>query len=183
MSDLLNYAVEFAHKHFYENNVMRKYTGAPYIVHPLRVMEIVSSVTEDDNILSAAILHDSLEDCESVSIKMLYEHFNNDIASMVLMLTDTTEGKNRAARKAADRERLAGCSSEVQTIKLADLIDNTKDIVKHDPKFAKTYLLEKWELLKVLDRGNQELYKKAYQLCVNGLHDLGVKINDKKSTD
>jgi hypothetical protein len=54
-------------------------------------------------------------------------------------------------------------SSRAQTIKLADLIDNTKTIVARDPKFAKVYLREKIALLHVLTKGDPTLMKIAVE--------------------
>ena len=43
----------------------RKGTKRPYIVHPLEVAKIVSTMTDDEEIISAALLHDTLEDCRA----------------------------------------------------------------------------------------------------------------------
>lgn len=64
-------------------------------------------------------------------------------------------------RKAIDREHTAKASPAAKTIKLADLIDNTRSIVKYDPSFAEVYLREKAELLKVLTDGDQTLWSMA----------------------
>ena len=45
----------------------RKGTKRPYIVHPLEVAKIVSTMTDDEEIISAALLHDTLEDCRQVT--------------------------------------------------------------------------------------------------------------------
>ena len=60
-----------------------------------------------------------------------------------------------------DSDKLAKVSDDAQTIKLADLISNGKDIAINDPKFAKVFLNEKRQLLEVLDRGDPALMKKA----------------------
>lgn len=60
-----------------------------------------------------------------------------------------------------DRDHSASASADAQTVKLADLISNTKSIVKHDPNFAKVYIREKEALLKVLTRGNSRLHAAA----------------------
>ena len=82
---------------------------------------------------------------------------------MVVELTDISkpEDGNRATRKAMDRDKLAKVSDDAQTIKLADLISNGKDIAINDPKFAKVFLNEKRQLLEVLDRGDPALMKQA----------------------
>ncbi|MEO0828837.1 MAG: hypothetical protein AAFY03_00050 [Pseudomonadota bacterium] len=68
---------------------------------------------------------------------------------------------NRAARKAAEAQRLSQISPDAQTIKYADLISNTNSIVERDKGFAKVYLAEKDAILKVMRDGNPELLKAA----------------------
>jgi len=59
---------------------------------------------------------------------------------------------------------LSTASPEAQTVKLADLISNTRSIVEHDPVFAKVYMREKLLLLDVLHRGNKLLFDRAMKL-------------------
>ena len=129
----------------------RKYTGESYIVHPAAVVEIVRSVPHDQAMIAAAWLHDVVEDTR-VTIKQVQEEFGIDIALLVGWLTDVScsgDG-NRSARKALDREHSSAAPARAQTIKVADLIDNTKTIVAYDPKFARVYLPEKQALLSAL---------------------------------
>lgn len=144
----------------------RKYTGEPYWHHPERVVEIISMVDHTPMMIAAAWLHDVVEDTD-VCMDDIVEFFGQDIADIVDALTDTpTEegGANRANRKGMDRARLARAGYEAQTIKLADLIDNTSTITQHDPKFAKLYLKEKRDLLDVLKHGNSHLWDTANRL-------------------
>jgi len=78
-------------------------------------------------------------------------------------LTDVSkpEDGNRAVRKARDREHTAAAPAEAQTIKLADLISNSRSIMAHDPAFAKTYLEEKRLLLAVMTKGDPGLHSEA----------------------
>ena len=140
----------------------RKYSGEPYIVHPIEVMEIVKTVPHDEAMLAAALLHDVVEDTE-VTIAEVRQAFGDDVASLVDDLTDVSkpEDGNRKARKALDREHSAQSSPRAQTVKLADLISNSSDILENDPKFAKIYLAEKELLLKVLTQGDPTLHEKA----------------------
>jgi len=57
--------------------------------------------------------------------------------------------------------RLGKVSPRSQTIKYADLLDNSADILKNDSKFAKVYLKEKEMILDQMNQGNQTLYKKC----------------------
>ena len=140
----------------------RKYTGEMYIVHPIEVMEIVKTVPHDDAMLAAALLHDVVEDTD-VTLEEIRSSFGDDVASLVDDLTDVSrpEDGNRKARKALDREHSARSSARAQTVKLADLISNSSDILENDPKFAKVFLAEKELLLEVLTKGDRTLHERA----------------------
>jgi len=145
----------------------RKYTHEPYSNHPINVAYLVECVGGTQEMICAAYLHDVLEDVMPINpaynAMAILEEFNVNIYHMVLDLTDTSTPMdgNRESRKAAERDRLSDCSDEVQTIKLADLIDNSLTIVKYDPLFAKIYLKEKRELLNVMKGGNIMLWNIA----------------------
>jgi (p)ppGpp synthase/HD superfamily hydrolase len=141
----------------------RKYTFEPYIVHPAEVAKIVAGVPgATPDMVAAAWLHDVVEDtgCTFTDIHM---GFGIDIATLVQWLTDVSkpEDGNRAARKAIDRAHSAQAPAEAQTIKLADLISNSRSIVQHDPEFAKVYLEEKRLLLEVMTKGDPTLMAEA----------------------
>lgn len=140
----------------------RKYTGKPYYNHPIAVAKLVKKATHTNEMIMAALLHDVVEDTE-VTINLVRHMFGDTVAKLVDELTDKSkpEDGNRAKRKAIDLANLAKASPEAKTIKLADLIDNTFSIVQYDPDFAKIYMREKRELLKVLTEGDETLYNKA----------------------
>jgi len=143
----------------------RKYTGEPYIVHPAAVVELVRSVPHTEAMLCAAWLHDTVEDTHA-TLWGIDRMFGGEIAVLVERLTDVskpTDG-NRAKRKLMDLIHTAKASPAAKTIKLADLIDNTKSIAAHDPDFAKVYFAEKRLLLDVLREGDATLWKMAHDL-------------------
>jgi len=144
---------------------VRKYTFEPYIMHPAEVAGIVATVPHTDVMLAAAWLHDTVEDT-GVSIVDIQKEFGNEVASLVSWLTDVSEPEqgNRAVRKAIDREHTAMAPAAAQTVKLADLIANSRSILAHDPAFAKVYLEEKRMLLEVLTRGDATLMVQARQI-------------------
>ena len=141
---------------------LRKYTFEPYIVHPAEVVRIVSTVEHTDEMLAAAWLHDVVEDT-GVTIETIRSEFGEGVAELVGWLTDVSrpEQGNRATRKAIDRAHSAAAPAAAQTVKLADLISNTKSIVDHAPGFAKTYLEEKRLLLEVMTKGDAVLMAEA----------------------
>ena len=158
LDDVLKFATK-AH-----GDQKRKYTGDPYIVHPIAVAEIVKTVPHTDAMIAAALLHDVVEDTP-VTIQEIETKFGSKVAELVGWLTDTSrpEDGNRKTRKSIDRLHSADAPAEAQTIKLADLIHNTESIEKHDPSFYKVYKQEKIALLDVLTKGDITLRKIAQQ--------------------
>ncbi len=161
---LVEKAKQFATTSHKRINHLRKYTNQSYTVHLASVANIVASVTDDDEMVAAAWLHDVVEDTPA-TLYDVEKKFGKGVAELVENLTDISlpgEG-NRAARKRLDRQHIARASSRAKTIKLADLIDNALDICKHDAAFADLYLQEMSELLEVLDEGDTTLYRRAWK--------------------
>jgi len=126
----------------------RKYDGAPYIVHPQRVADIVRTYGGSDDQIAAAYLHDVVEDTQ-VDIDTIRDMFGDTIADLVSDLTDVScsyDG-NRATRKSIDMEHTLCGSVDAQFVKLADIIDNSRDIAENDPSFWKVYQKEMLALL------------------------------------
>ena len=142
---------------------LRKYTNDPYIVHPLSVATRVALVNRPDAAVCAALLHDVLEDTK-VTEATLRTEFGNEVTSLVVWLTAVEVPGNRQTRKVSECRRLYLAPAEAQTIKLADLIDNAKSIIEHDPKFAKVFLSELRDLLSFLCKGDPELWAEAYEI-------------------
>ena len=57
-------------------------SGDPYITHPVAVASLVADLRMDAQSVTAALLHDVIEDCE-VSARQLREHFGRDVATLV----------------------------------------------------------------------------------------------------
>lgn len=141
---------------------VRKYSADPYVTHCERVAALCDEALAADEVVAAAFLHDTIEDTPT-TFDNLVTCFGRKVATLVLEVTEFSvkSDGNRALRKALDRRYLARVSPEAQTIKLADLIDNTSDIVMNDPDFARVYLEEKALLLPLLKYGSPILMKKA----------------------
>lgn len=141
----------------------RKYDNRPYIVHPEEVVGLmVGAGVTDEDVLAAGWLHDVVEDT-TYNRDAIYGTFGGRIGKLVLEVTDVSEPwmGTREQRKSLDRLHLSYASPEGKTIKLADMISNTRDIIKHDEKFAKVYMEEKSLLLPWLREGNFTLYMQA----------------------
>lgn len=143
---------------------VRKYTGEPYIFHPIEVALMAVKLGMSDNAICAALLHDVVEDCD-ISVEYIYNEFGINIARYVKGLTEVskpTDG-NRAMRKSRDRDWYASQSPDVQTIKVLDMISNTVSIKEHDPEFWKVYRNEKLELLNALTLADKRAVEMAYK--------------------
>jgi len=123
-------------------------------------------------------LHDTVEDTEATH-HQIEAAFGVNVADLVYQLTDISHpgDGNRAHRKAMDRAHLAEASSRAKTIKLADLIDNTRDICRHDEKFARVYVQEVAALLLVLKEGDTRLYSQAQKALSKCCDKLGVELS------
>jgi (p)ppGpp synthase/HD superfamily hydrolase len=154
----------------------RKYTGDDYIVHPREVAAIVATVPHTDEMLAAALLHDTVEDT-GVSIETIRAEFGPIVAMYVADLTDvsTAADGNRAVRKSIDLVHTAKACADAKTIKLADLLSNTAGIVEHDPGFARVYLKEKSAMLDVMTDGDATLLARAKATLSAGLAKLDGK--------
>ena len=174
----------------------RKYTDEPYWHHLVRVATILDTfkVTyyRPAFLIEIALLHDVLEDqkhrCNEMQmvdrLKVCgYDYFDGMfITRAVIELTDVYTPKrlpdaNRAKRKYLEAQRLHEISSVAQTVKYADLMDNTRDIVENDPKFAVTYLKEKEMILEGMVHGDKTLLASCRQLLLNSKEKLNEKAN------
>lgn len=148
MSNLEKRARLFAIRWHDSIGQVRKYSGEPYWKHPEAVAALVQTVPHTSEMIAAAMLHDVIEDTPCTEIDVRFE-FGDAVADLVMWLTDVSKPSdgNRETRKAIDRAHTAAAPREAKTIKLADLIDNSRSIVERDKDFAKIYLREKRLLL------------------------------------
>jgi len=175
--DLVEKAKQFATSAHKRINHLRKYNNQPYTVHLSSVANIVASVTDDEEMVAAAWLHDVVEDTPA-TLYDVEKEFGKNIAELVENLTDISKpgDGNRKLRKEIDKQHISRASRRAKTIKLADLIDNANDICKHDFEFAQLYMKEMNALLEVLDEGDTALYKRAWKThhkCTQKLEKAG----------
>lgn len=159
---LINQARAFAENAHDDIDHLRKYSGDPYTVHLEAVATLVKDVSGTPEMIAAAWLHDAVEDTLA-TIESIEAEFGREVAALVSDLTDVSnlDDGNRMTRKAIDLTHIANASPAAKTVKLADLIDNARSIVVHDPGFAKVYMREMRTLLEVLKEGDDGLYEKA----------------------
>lgn len=168
-------------------NQRRKFTGRPYIEHPRMVAAILMhSIPDDIAALSAALLHDVVEDTD-VTLDDLLRHFSGDVVDLVDELTEPDNPDyylafghatrpNRAIRRQLEAERRAEISKTAQTISVADIIANSHDIADVAPsEFALMYQGELMQRLILLQQADPKLVSVAHQLLTDNLSRLGAK--------
>lgn len=126
MPNLLPKAIEKAIA-LHDGQMRKGAKPVPYIVHPLRVGYILMQYTQNPNIVSAGILHDTIEDTEYTEQQLL-EDFGEDITKWVLLVSHNLNAPTKEQR---DREAIINCAktTESMLIKTADAMANMQDIV------------------------------------------------------
>lgn len=100
----------------------------PYINHPITVVQIlIAAGVENTDVLVAAALHDVVEDC-GVTYFQLENCFGTHVPFLVNQLTKNLN-LNKFAARVEMVSRIARSSAEVQTIKLADMIANVRELI------------------------------------------------------
>lgn len=104
----------------------RKGGKVPYIVHPVLVAGLVSEYSKDEEIISAALLHDVMEDCEVLEGELL-EKFGSRITSLVkeVSFLEEKEGVWRE-RKQSYLDSIENVSGEAMIIIGCDKMMNMK---------------------------------------------------------
>ena len=128
--DKIEKAIQFALDS--HGGVKRKGKNSPYILHPLEAMLIVSKLTDDEDVIAAAVLHDTLEDTD-VTQEDLRREFGDRVANLV---NAESENKRRdqssestwKVRKGETIEHIRHASREEKLICLGDKLANLREI-------------------------------------------------------
>lgn len=131
-TQLLDRAIIFAVKA--HAGTERRGKGFPYIVHPMEAMEIVATMTSDQELLAAAALHDTVEDT-SVTVKQLSAEFGPRVAHLVEEESDkfiegVSETDSWHDRKQAAIDRIAAASRDAKIVALGDKLSNMRAIAR-----------------------------------------------------
>lgn len=131
-TQLLDRAIVFAVKA--HAGTERRGKGFPYIVHPMEAMEIVATMTPDQELLAAAALHDTVEDTD-VTIEQIKAEFGARVASLVeaesdVMVEGVREEDSWHQRKQVAIDRLARAPREAKMVALGDKLSNMRAIAR-----------------------------------------------------
>ena len=153
-TDLLDRAIVFAVKA--HHNTERRGKGFPYIVHPMEAVEIVATITPDQELLAAAALHDTIEDTD-ITVDDLRREFGNRVAELVEAESDkfaegVSEEDSWHERKQAAIDRLRQAPHDAKIVAMGDKLSNMRAI-------ARDYAIkgdELWKIFHVTDKASHE---------------------------
>ena len=153
---MIDDAMEFAARA--HEGQFRKGTRRPYIVHPIEVADIVSTMTKDEEVICAAVLHDTIEDCRGITWDVLKLRFGSRVADMVAQESED-KSKSWEERKGATISRLQEAPVEVQMIGLADKLSNMRDIDRDYPVVGE----DLWNRFRMKDKKTIGWYYRGIQ--------------------
>ena len=131
--DKVTKAIEFAAAA--HDGMTRKKDKTPYILHPLEAAVIVGSITDDQDIISAAVLHDVVEDTQ-ITIEEIEKNFGSRIRALVESETedkraDLPPENTWRIRKEESLEELENCDDiAVQILWLGDKLSNMRSFYR-----------------------------------------------------
>lgn len=126
-------AIKFAAKtHNHYQQQLRKGKVIPYISHPLTVGIILALAKASEDVIVAGILHDTIEDSvqeKKVSVEMLTERFGEEVALLVLSVTEQDRKLPWEQRKQEALDHIAHFSHESLLVKSADILSNGRELL------------------------------------------------------
>lgn len=132
MKKILRAAHFAAHKH--RDQRRKDQVASPYINHPLALAHVLSNEikdTLDEDVIVAAILHDTIEDTDTTP-EEIHAAFGQQVLDMVLEVTDDKR-LPKAERKRLQIEHAPHLSEGAKLVKLADKICNLRDMHASPP--------------------------------------------------
>ena len=166
---LMDRAIEFAVKAHSDSE--RRGKGFPYIIRPMEAAAIVATMTSDQELLAAAVLHDTVEDT-NVTVDQLRTLFGDRVASLVEAESDVfVEGLSEEAtwhdRKQAAIDRLAAAPHDAKMVALGDKLSNMRAI-------ARDYEVqgdELWKIFHAKGRSDHEWHYRGLAASLSELAD------------
>ena len=149
----------------------RRGKGFPYIVHPMEAVEIVATMTKDQELLAAAVLHDTVEDTDT-TVEQIRTEFGDRIASLVASESDivvdgVSEEDSWHARKQAAIDRLTRASHDAKMVALGDKLSNMRAIARDYAQQGDAL----WNLFHVKDRKEHEWHYRGLADSLRELQD------------
>jgi (p)ppGpp synthase/HD superfamily hydrolase len=104
---------------------LRKGTRFPYVIHPIRVAWTLERHGYDDEVITAGLLHDTIEDTD-VTAEEIAGRFGERVARLVRAVSEADKTASWEERKSATIEKVAAAEDDVLAILAADKLDNVR---------------------------------------------------------
>lgn len=173
MDDLMQKAIEFATE---KHKLQRRTGGEPYVNHCLRVMNTVKYTFDvnDNSILLAAVLHDTVEDTET-TLEDITKEFGTEVAQLVDELTNKySDHLPHEEKLKATVEHVSHMSQKAKYVKVADRYDNITDFVGWKLARRLRYAENTIAMLQALQPvpvETNEIYNKILKICTQLLEE------------
>ena len=159
---------------------VRKFINKPYFgAHVVRVNGIVKQYTTDEDLLCAALLHDTLEDCyedPEVGLVELKELFGTRVGNLVWELTsdgDEIDDYYDGSKTEYLSDKMIHMSDDALIIKLADRLQNISDAFTATERFRNKYFQETSEILTEIQKNRQ--FNRIHRLLIG---DIQAKLDN-----
>ncbi len=163
--DLIREALEFAEKA--HDGTCRKGTKTPYVTHVLEAATIAAGMTDDPVVISAALLHDTLEDTP-VTAEELEEKFGSEVTAVVGHESedkreDIPESESWKIRKEEALADLRGTDDiRVKIVALSDKLSNVRALYRDYCELGDRM----WDKFHEKDPNEQRWYYESYlEIC------------------
>lgn len=140
---------------------IRKFINKSYFMaHVQKVNGIVKQYTTDEDLLCAALLHDTIEDCfedKEVGYHIIEEKFGKRVADIVMELTSSKEEIEEDFDSKADYliVKMIHMSNDALIVKLADRLQNISDAFTASEKFRNKYFQETVKIMDELEKNRR----------------------------
>jgi (p)ppGpp synthase/HD superfamily hydrolase len=140
---------------------VRKFINKPYFgAHVVKVNGIVKQYTTDEDILCAALLHDTIEDCfedPKVGYQILESEFGKRVADIVMELTSSKEDIESKYDTKGDYliSKMSSMSDDALIVKLADRLQNISDAFTASERFRNNYFQETAKIMSQLEKNRR----------------------------
>lgn len=142
----INEAVKLA-SHLHRNQTRKDTNNTPYVSHLFAVAMILASSTDDEEIVIAGLMHDSLEDVPNYTHSMLALNCGNRVADIVNHVTEPLDANKLAneqlpwlTRKEVYLKNLTEGGIESAMVSAADKIHNTESFIIDAEKSGDAFL-------------------------------------------
>ena len=187
---LVEKAYHFAEK---AHEGQKRKSGEPYFVHPLIVSGILAGLMLDAPTIAAGLLHDTVEDCDEVTLEVIEKEFGQEVALLVdgvtklkrLNFTSRVEQQAESIRK-----MILAMSKDIRVvlIKLADRMHNMRTLKAQSPESQKRIAQETLDIYAPLAHrlGVYKIKQELEDLCLRyldpeGYQNLSVKVGMKRA--